>query len=424
MKNTKKILVACLILITFFVTLNYSEATTKNEENGIMLINEEAEPISVEESTEENENQAQILDTKATDGVYKLSEDNNIYLPFIRYAIDRIVLDKENNSSLGTLFSSSSIEVTQKQTGLKCLFATDTVRINAPMDYAIVFAGQNAVIDSQINNSLIIFGTNTVTFTENAKVNGDIICFASNLEFKGQIDGSILGTFSNVNISGTVNGDLRANCQNIEVSSNENVKKNIYIETYNNDIKLKETYPNAIVKILEQGHKISKAEVLQMVSKGLLVCLVFSLLYVLFDKKTKVIENVTKLAKEHPTFLLLTGPLSIIVCPLIILALLVAALLNFDFIALPILIIYLAFLLIAGLLSTFIVGSLMIKCISEKFIKDQNSLTKFGFSFLLFAVLYALARIPVIDYYVTVALVMISNGIILLRIFKNKKLKD
>ena len=88
MKNTKKILVACLILITFFVTLNYSEATTKNEENGIMLINEEAEPISVEESTEENENQAQILDTKATDGVYKLSEDNNIYLPFIRYAIE------------------------------------------------------------------------------------------------------------------------------------------------------------------------------------------------------------------------------------------------------------------------------------------------------------------------------------------------
>ena len=433
MKNSlRKVIFISFLILTFSYTLNFLFATENSSEYDIMLIDEnkedEVEAINITEEDNENtetENQNQLMDSKAVDGVYKLSDDEtNIYLPFVRYATDRIILDKETLKNLGSVFSATSVEVTEKQEGLKCIFAADTVRVNAPLEYAVIFAGENVVIDSKINGSLIIFGGATVTFTQNAEISGDVLCFTPSLDFKGKSNGSILSMSDKVNVSGTIKNDLRTNCNSLDVSGSDNIKGNVYVETFNKDLNIKEKYSNAIVNVIENENSITKTEVMQKVFKGIIACLVFALLYMLITNKTKVVENSISVVKNNSVFLLMSGALSLLVCPLVFIILLILCMVNLECIALPILILYIAFLLVVGLLSTFIVGSLMVKYLSDTYLKDYNKGMKFLFSFITFAVLYALARIPVVGDYVTWGLVMLANGIVLVNIFKRKSVDN
>lgn len=419
-KSFKKIFIIAVLAIVFLMQASFCKADdeiVKTEEN----VEDEVELIS---TLDEGETSIiGIMDADAVNGVYKLSDESyNVYLPFVRYAADRIVLDKENITSLGSLFSATSIEVNEKQAGLKCLFAADTVRVNAPMDYAVIFAGENVIIDSKIENSVIIFGGANVTFTENAEVLGDIIVFSPEVQMKGKVQGSLVGFTSNLDVAGTVEKDLRVECDEINVSGSDVVKGNAYIETYNENLNV-EKLDNVTVNVLKK-EAVVKQSILDQAVKAVIVSLVFTLIYMIVTRKTKVVEETGKLVKNHVLFFILSGSISLLGLPIIVTVLIILCAMNLSFIAVPLLAVYVAFLICSGMLSTLVVGSLIIKYITDKYLEKENKWMKTGFCFLCFVVLYILARIPVIESYVTWGLVILSNGAVLLGIFKRKSLKE
>ncbi len=424
MKNLfKKITAIAIFSFVFIFSLNFvmADENDENSENGVAVpISNLSEDTPVDIGGSDIK---QIMDTNAVNGVYKLSDDKNTtYLPMTRYVTDRIILDKETGDNFGSFFSKSSIEVNEKQLGVKCLFTNDTARVNAGMEYPIIFATQNVIIDSTIERSIIVFSGATVTFTENSEVKGDIICFSTNLELKGKVDGSVMGYSNKVDVTGTVSKDLRVDTNDLNVAGSDNVKGNVFVMTYNSSLtKIQEQYPAATVIVNESNNKVTKTDILKNIAKACIVCLVFAIINVLVNKKNSEFINKTmKVTKDNVMFLLLSGSLSLLLFPLVSILLLILAMVNFEFIAIPVLVLYLAFLIISGMLSTLIIGSMIVKYMTDKYLEKENSSMKFGFCFLTFLVLYGIARIPVVGSYITWGLVILSNGIVLARIFKSK----
>lgn len=192
-KNTKKIRIGVfifalsVIFFTLITSVNAEEAITTNYEN------ETEENTNIKnESVNLNDSISGVVDSKLMDGVYKFSENNVPYLPFIRYATDRILVDKEIGGT-GILMSAKSIEVTSETSGIQVLFSNDATRISAPMEYVVIFGANSVTIDSTIKKDVFIYGSSEVTITENGKVNGNIICNAGTINVKGIVSGSIIG---------------------------------------------------------------------------------------------------------------------------------------------------------------------------------------------------------------------------------------
>ncbi len=363
-----------------------------------------------------------IFDVDTKDSVYKLSEEKDIKIPFIRYATDRIIIDKEL-SKTGTLFSTNSIEVNSPTKGLQLLYANDSVRVNATMENAIIISGNNVVIDSNVERSAIIFARESITITENATISEDVILASRNVEVNGNIKGSLLGYTDSLSVNGTINGDLRVNANNISIKGNENILGNININTTNSDLtSIKNQYNNAVINVynLDATNNIFSA---RNITTAIATCLIFSLIYILIQKlsKNKLNNTILNKTSSNSLFVILSGTIYLIVIPVVILILLLGILFGFGVIAIPLLIAYSAFTLIVCLLSTLIVGTFMFEYVKSNYIKDSNIWTDFIGSFCTFLVLYILSRITIISGYVIMALVILAIGITLTCIFKKQK---
>lgn len=404
-KLLKKITIIAMFCFAFIVSANF------------IMAKEEVENFNEIEG---------ILDTKAIDGVYKLSQEQDLsYIPMIRYVTDRIVLDKETGEKFASFFTNSSIDIDEKQEGVKCLFSNDTVRVNADMEYPIIFATQNVVIDSVIEKSIIVFGGGTVTFTENSEVKGDIICFSTSLEIKGKVNGSVIGYSNKVDITGQILRDLRVDCNELTIDGSENVNGNVFVMTYNSELaSIYNIYPNATIMLNEINDEVTKNDIVTNIIKACIVSLVFAIIYALVNRKSeKFISNTIDIIKNNILVVLLSGTLSLLIFPIVAIILLILSMLNFAFIAIPILVLYLALLIIIGMLSTLIIGSIIIKYVSQKYININKSYLKFGFYFLIFLVLYGIARIPVVGSYITWGFVILAIGIVFAMVFKSNKNK-
>ncbi|MEG0873413.1 MAG: hypothetical protein RSE00_05435 [Clostridia bacterium] len=359
-----------------------------------------------------------VFDTKAKEGVYKFSEDTkDTNLPFIRYATDRIIMDKELKN-IGSSFSTKSIEVVSPIKNLQVLFATDSARINAEMDFPIIFAGSDVVIDAPINKTVIIFAGNSVTFTQNAKIAEDVICYTNKVNVKGEISGSLLGSVKEVEITGKINKDLRVLADNVIIADNTNVSGNILIQTYNNAISIADKYPNAVVKVFEKGAE--KVDFVKIILKGITTCLVFTLIYILIKRysKKQILQSIYEKVKKYPGFVVAMGAITTLGIPLVLFLLVLLMAAGLSVIALPTLIAYMSFIIVVSMLSTFIVGSLIFTHIKGKYLKEESVGYDIVGVFFTFAVLYVLARLPYIGNFVTAALVMIAVGIAITYIIK------
>ena len=142
MKNKKKYIISLVAIL--FLTIF-----------GITFVNATSE-INLEDVEQEMkiENFEGYFDTDFSNEVYKFSEqDKEIKLPYFRFSNERMIIDKEVNKS-GFCFSAKSIEVDSKLTGIQTLFSSDTIRVNENMEYGVLFADGDIIIDSNINKTL------------------------------------------------------------------------------------------------------------------------------------------------------------------------------------------------------------------------------------------------------------------------------
>ena len=146
-----------LIIITFVFSI------------GIFGINSN---IFAEENNEKNTSTEQVVsvngmfDIKGINGEYKTSsEESDNYLPFFRNAVGRIEVDK-SLGKIGMLSSSSTIDVNAPLKNIQFLLSSDTIRINADVEYGIIWAANDVVINSSVDRNAIIFAGGTVTIEE------------------------------------------------------------------------------------------------------------------------------------------------------------------------------------------------------------------------------------------------------------------
>lgn len=402
-----------MIIMTFVFITCVNFLVSNVEAVGADVNSETVINISEEGETTNSEG---IFDTKALDGIYKSSEDEFGYLPFVRYALDRIIID-EKISGIGTLFSATNIEVNSPMTGLQVLFANDTVRINSNMEYAVVFSASNTVIDGTIDNPIIVFAGDNITISENAILNSDIICYSNSLTILGQVKGSVLGAANNVKIDGSVEKDLRIQTTTLEVKDEKTILGNVYVETYNVNVNIKELYPNATLKILENETSNFSYDV---VMNSIITCLIFTLIYVVLNRKTngKIYEHAKEKVKDNVIFVILSGSIVLLAMPAIILLLVMLSVFGLHAITVPLLLVYVVGVIVVSLLSTLIVGSLLASYMSKNYFKDKSVALKALGTFFVFLSLHILTKLQYIGIYVTMSLILLSVGIIMTYIFK------
>ena len=419
-KYVSYILVFCLC---FFIALNgklYAQDEISDVEKMTQNVeqNETTQSDNETQSVEKRDDISGIVDTKTQDGVYKYSENEVPYLPFIRYATDRILVDKEIGGT-GVSVSAKSIEVTSKTDGIQVLLANDAVRINAPMEYVAIFGSNSVTIDSTINKAVLIYGCGEVTITENGKINGDLICYSTTLNINGEISGNVIGSANKVSVNGKVEKDLRMQIYEANINNENAIAGDLYLETYNKELKLDEKY-NANIKYIDSNQqKIT----FQTVIDGIVTSLLFTLIYLIIVRKNngKILDFGLNKTKENVLFVILSSVVFLVFLPIIFLVLLILSLVGLSAITVPFMIAIIAVFVIECLLSTFIVGSIIGRYMDVKYFRQKGLSSSILGAFIIYLVLYMLARVPFISGYVVMGLIILSTGITLTCMLKNKK---
>lgn len=422
LKKNKVVFNVFFILTLLFVTLSslstlYAQGIEENNE-GIMPIQEDTKGIQQGEEIREVKG---IFDTELSSTTYRMSDKKGIYLPFFRFSSDRILID-EKVSGFGSCFAGQSIEVNENIEGVQFLFATDSIRVNQAMEYGILFGGSNVTISAPIKKSLVIFAGQKITITEDAMIEGDVICYAPEIEVIGGIEGSLIGAVPNAKITGTIQKDLRIEVSNLDLAK-EAIKGNVYLETYNTGMTLPEGYEGATIKIKEKVQR--ETFDLAILYTAVLTAAVFTLVYYMINKATKekFICNGVKKIEEHPITVILSGSIIMLSIPVCVILLLFLSGLGLYMIGIPCFIFYTSYLLLAGLLSTFVVGAIITEYMAKsKYLKEKSGdgKVKYLFAFVMYLILYVLARMPYIGSYVTLALVMLSIGCITCILFSKQ----
>lgn len=406
----KLIFLSILVITSLAISTNLVLADENNNN-----VNEE----NKEQTTDVNVQQYVIsgmFDIKMTEGSYKFSQENNeIYLPFVRYASDRITIDKEI-SKMGLIYTPKTIDVNSKTNGIQILFSNDSIRVNNEMEYPIIYSNGDVVIDSNIAKSAIVLASGTITLTENSTINEDLLVFGGTLDIKGKVKGSVISTVENLKLSGSIDRDLRVIANNMELTQDSNIIGKIYIKTYNKDLKLIDKYKDVNINFAE----IKNVNIWTQIVNIMIYAMIFTLLYVILDKITKkqMGNNMLNKTKAYPTFVILSGSLLLLAVPIIIPLLLILMVFKLWIISIPILLIYITYLAIVIILANFIVGSVIYKYISEKYSKYINGAYGLISLFVIYICLFALCKIPAIGMYIQLSLYIISSGIVFTTIFR------
>lgn len=372
-----------------------------------------------ENSNEENTEQTRvatlnsIFDIKGTSGEYKTSsEDSNIYLPYLRNAAGRIVVDKSIDN-IGVLSSASTIDVNEPLKSLQFLISSDSVRINANLEYALVLSANDVVINSNIEKNALIFAGGTVTVDENATIGDDVIIVAKDVNIKGKISKSAVISANSLNVSGSIEEDLRCEINTLDISGNDNVKGNLFVNTYNKELNIKDKYPNATVNVKEVKN-VSKSFG-NILLKAVISSLGFTLLYIIVKKitKGKAYEKMLDKAKNNTLFVVLSGAISILAFPALFVLLILLSVLGLYMITIPVAVVYMAFLIVFAMLSVYVIGCTIFEYTNKKYIKAEKLSIELVGVFFTFLSLNLICKIPKIGTYIYMAMVMIAVGIMI-----------
>ena len=108
-------------------------------------------------------------------------------------------------------------------------------------------AGGKIRVDSEIGDDLVVFG-GEVVITENARINGKLICFAGDVTINGEVIEELVVRGGEVSINGTIQGPSKIVGEDISIGSNAQFYKDI--EYYNSDGEL--DFKNSLVNAKAQ----------------------------------------------------------------------------------------------------------------------------------------------------------------------------
>lgn len=400
--NRKKITLILVILATIIVTTS----------NIFVVRAEEVE----ENKTDINK----IIDIEEKDGLYKFSEGKDIYLPFLRISYDKVEIDKEI-SNLGITYGNKGVDVNSKTQNIQVIASNDTIRVNENMEYALILSRGNVIIDSKIDKTLVVFAGEKVTLTENAEVLGDVISFSNLLEIKGNVLGSVVGSATNTIISGKIENDLRIATESIDISSSDNIIGNIYIETQNNEIGIKEKYNNANIKFIEKSSTSSR--VIDILISAIKTSLVYTLAYLLVFKisKEKIFNNLLKITSKNLGFSIMSGAILFLAIPLVVLLTFLGMFIGIEEIVIPIMIFYIANILVISLISIFVTGSVVHEYVVDNYFKEVDLTKRIVCSFFVFLSMILLTNIPKIGIYINMIIMIMAVGIVFAYLFKKEE---
>ncbi len=377
-----------------------------------------------------NENNTQNLlnfDIDISEELYKFSEHDNVYLPFLRVSQDRVLIDNEVKNA-GIVYGEKGIEVNSKTENIQVLLSSDTIRVNNSMEYAIIGTLGNVIIDSNIDKTLIVFADEKVTITENAKISGDVICFSNSLDVKGNVLGSVVGVSNTSIVSGKIEKDFRIRTGYVDILSKDNILGNVYIETKNEDINIEDKYPEATINLVEEIE--AQNSLWNIIIGAIKTALVYTLAYILIFKisKEKLIENVFSVAKKNVGYSFISGALSILVMPIVIMLILFSVFIGIEEILVPLLLFYSITVIVIGLLSTFIISCMAHEYIIQNYFLNCELTKRLVCAFFVFLSMILISKIPVVGLYVNMIYCIVSLGIVFSLLFKrepiNKKKKN
>lgn len=412
MKNSVKIKKISIFLIAIFSVVAIFSMNGK-----IFAANENSNEENIEQTRVATVNS--IFDIKGTNGDYKTSsEESNIYLPYLRNAAGRIVVDKSIDN-IGVLSSASTIDVNEPLKSLQFLISSDSVRINANLEYALVLSANDVVINSNIEKNALIFAGGTVTVDENATIGDDVIIVAKDVNIKGKISKSAVISANSLNVSGSIEEDLRCEINTLDISGNDNVKGNLFVNTYNKELNIKDKYPNATVNVKEVKN-VSKSFG-NILLKAVISSLGFTLLYVIVKKitKGKAYEKMLDKAKNNTLFVVLSGAISILAFPALFVLLILLSVLGLHMITIPVAVVYMAFLIVFVMLSVYVIGCTIFEYTNKKYIKAEKLSLELVGVFFTFLSLNLICKIPKIGTYIYMAMVMIAVGIMIAYFLKS-----
>ena len=354
-----------------------------------------------------------LTNVHATDGmfymgsysdIYKLSEQSDIDLPFINVFANAATYDKDVTHS-GISIGDTTIDVNEKLEGMQVLVSTDMVTIKGEVENSFIYAN-NVVIEGKLTGDSIIFAP-TVQILEGATVEKDVIIVANNLDLQGIVEGNVIATVSEkANISGVINQDLRMIVEDLVVE-NETIKGDVYIETNADTTALKEKYPNAVVKSLVEETEL-EVDWMSIFTKGIITVVIYSVIcFLLTRKENNIVEKACKKFKANITYGLLIAVITLMLVLVLPIILIIMALSGLGLIAWPILISYIALLLLVGTTAMLIVGLAIFDAVKEKVSKYKIPAIA-----LIYIVLYALTQVPVIAGYANMAIMLVALAIV------------
>lgn len=119
--------------------------------------------------------------------------------------------------------------------------------IEGYIDDDVRVAGGKITIDSEIGDDLVVFG-GEVLITENARINGKLICFAGDVTINGEVIEELDVRGGDVSINGTIQGPSKIMGEAISIGSNAKFYKNV--EYWNSDKEL--DFKNSLVNAKAQ----------------------------------------------------------------------------------------------------------------------------------------------------------------------------
>lgn len=369
--------------------------------------------INVEASSE-----SKFIDVQTYTNIYKLSEDSDVKLPFVKLFNSKAIFDKKLDKS-GLIIASNAIEITDSVNGMQTIISSDTVDIKGSIEYATI-AASNVMISGTVEKDIFIFAE-SVFITETANILGDIVVMAETLEMKGSVQGNFVAGTTKFEMAGYVGKDFRVHSEEMTFEET-NIKGDIYIET-ESDIKISEKYPNAVVN-KTQTNVVTEAErkdqIIHIIIKTLTAVILFTLLNMLIRKiKPEVFKNLKNKGVKHSSFAVIMGVVLLITIPLIVILATLCSVFGLGVVTTPLFVVYLALVIVTIALAKFIVGSTIFEYIKERF-KIDNSLKEIIILLSIFALLYIICYLPYIAWFSTMAIVLLSAGIVVTGLIKKQ----
>ncbi len=364
---------------------------------------------------------SEAMGNVGTDTIYKSSEHKSATIPFINSISGmKVILDTDIAHS-GITMAQKEIEVLGNLKGLHMMYNTDSITIKGKIDYPIIVS-QNVIIEGEITGDTVIWAPNIV-IKDSAKIHGDILVSTQNLKIEGDVYGSVIAHASNeCTITGKVGKSLRVSTKSLNVE-NGTVGGDIFVKTDADMSKLLEKYPNAVVEIDSMSE--NESEVKDIIITGVTTVVIFTAVgYIFLRKDDNMFTKALNKIKGKSVNVVLSGAAVLLPSILVAMLLVIASILGLWIIGVPLLIVYIAYIVACCMLSVMIVGAVIFEAIKYNVIKkyEENALIKkLGLLFAIYLVLYALTVIPFISTYAIMALCTVSTGIVTVSLFgKNK----